>query len=340
MSPWSDTDWNAVRYTAETPNHVESYFLKATSADAERAFWLKATIFASADEPAGAKAEAWAVAFDHRGPQQCHVAVKHTVPHKKASFSDQGLGVDWQEPASGDRMHLEPGIARGAVTTRGDRIKWDLRFAGDDRPVVPFPFERMYTGPFPSSKLVTPYPDVRFEGELGVGDDSWSIDGWRGMQGHNWGRGHAEQYAWAHCNQWQEDSPTVLEAVSARVRVGPLLTPTLTVVSLRHEGQDYYFNQPLELLRAKGDIGLRRYRFQAASKVARIEGELEAEVDDFVGLYYANPQGEMTYCLNSKLASGRLRFEAEGKPPLDLTTKAAAFEAATKRSDHGVKMYV
>jgi hypothetical protein len=71
-----------------------------------------------------------------------------------------------------------------------------------------------------------------------------------------------------------------------------------------------------------------------------VEGLFEAPVEEFVGLYYPNPVGLTTYCLNSKLAAGRIRFEREGAAPLELRTEAAALEIGTKRSDHGVRMHV
>ncbi len=340
MTDSSLPDWNAVRFTPQSGDHVESYFLKATAPDAQRAFWVKATIFAAAAEPERAVAEGWAIAFYHRSADHRNVAVKHTVAFADASFSDRGLAIDWHAPNSTDAMHLEPGATGGAISTGRDTIGWDLSIADRAEPFVPFPYPQMYTGPLPSSKTVTPAPDARFSGHVDVGEDRWEIAGWKGMQGHNWGRGHAEQYAWSHCNQWDQGTELFLEALSARVRVGPLLTPVLTVICVRHQGVDYSFNRPLEMVRARGDIGLRRYTFSAQAKAAKLSGLFEASVEDFVGLYYRNPRGAMTYCLNSKLAAGRIRFEPEGLAPVDLTTRAAALEVGTKRADHGVKMAV
>ena len=64
------------------------------------------------------------------------------------------------------------------------------------------------------------------------------------------------------------------------------------------------------------------------------------DADDMVGLYYPNPHGPMTYCLNTKLARARVRFEASGRPPLLLTSRAAALEIGTRDDGHGVRMYV
>ncbi len=341
-------DWNACRFDPATrAGHVESYFLKANDPSGERAVWLKATIFASTAEPDRPVAEGWAIAFDRRGGAHRNVAVKHTVPYADASFGRGELSVRWTLPpaaGSGDGplegVEILPGSTRGDIAHREHRIAWTLRYDGDRRPIVPFPAAVMYTASLPKSKLVTPVPDARFNGEVTVDGEVWSLDGWRGMQGHNWGRGHADLYAWCHCNAWKEDAEFVLEGLSGQVRVGPVLSPLTTIVCVRHRGVSYDFNRPLEIYRASGDLSPRRWSFSAESKVASIEGIVEASADDQVGLYYANPGGAMTYCLNSKLAHARVRFEANGRAPLSLTSDAAALEIGTRRADHGVRMYV
>jgi hypothetical protein len=60
-----------------------------------------------------------------------------------------------------------------------------------------------------------------------------------------------------------------------------------------------------------------------------------------VGLRYENPDGAMTYCLNSKLASARLEVELRRSEPgrsFAVTSRAAAFEIGTRNPDHGVEM--
>ena len=338
-APWEGT-WNGTRYRADGRDHIESFFVKATAPDAGRAIWLKATIWASAAEPDRAVAEGWAIAFDHRGDQRRNVAVKHTIPFGEASLSNRDLAIDWQLSGSDDRLELRPGATSGVITTGDDRIEWQLSFAGDDRPMVAFPHARMYTGPLPKTKQVTPYPDVRMDGWVQVRDERWAIESWAGMQGHNWGSRHTELYAWCHCNHWEQDTELTLEAMSGRVRVGPVLLPMLSVVGVRYRGQDFPFNSLRQTVTTRADVGMRRYAFSAQGKSGHIEGLLEAEVDDFVGLYYRNPQGPTTHCLNSKLATGRIRFEPRGQAPIELATRAAALEVGTLRADHGVKMHV
>jgi len=341
-------DLNAVRYDpASRAGHVESYFIKANDPAGERAIWIKATIFVSRSEPDRPLAEGWAIAFDRRGGRARHVAVKHTLPFEATSFSRAGLGIHWTHPravaangARPDGLAIEPGKTEGRISLREHRIAWNLRFSTDAPPLVPFPYEGMYKAPFPKVKTCTPTPDARFEGEIFVDGERWDIDGFRGMQGHNWGRSHAEKYAWCHANIWDEDDDFILESMSARVALGPVSTPLITLVCVRPRGVAYDFNHPGDLVHATSDVGLRRWAFTASNSRARIEGEIEAKTHDFVGLFYPNPDGPMTYCLNTKLAHARVRFQPSGGTPLSLTSRAAALEIGTRDEEHGVRMYV
>jgi len=307
---------------------VESYFLKLNDREGRRALWLKATILVR-EGGTPRVAEAWAIAFDREGR---HVAAKQTVPMADARFASSGLDV------SVAGLSIAPGRVSGEVASGDHRITFDLSFSTDVPPLVPFPTERMYETALPSSKVVSPHPDARFRGHYAVDGERVEVDGWRGMQGHNWGTKHTELYAWGHCNQWDGDDDLVLEGFTGRIKVGPVLAPPVTIVCVRHRGVRYDFNAPLSLVRARGTIELRRWTFSAKSPLATVSGELWAETPDFVGLSYENPDGSITYCLNSKIARGRIRLSVRGRPDIEAMTRAAALEVATKDPAHGVTM--
>jgi len=206
--------------------------------------------------------------------------------------------------------------------------------------MVPFPMPGMYRAPLPRSKLVTPQPDLVFDGIATVDGQELRIDRWRGMQGHNWGSTHAEFYAWGHCNVWDHENGPVLEAVSARVRLGPVVTPMLTLICLRHEGMSYDLTSPRGWLRNRGEVDGRRWHFAGERAGVRVEADISGQAQDFVGLYYPNPDGRMTYCLNTKLAMARVRIVLPGREPSDWLTRAAAFEIGTRDPDHGIRMLV
>lgn len=296
---------------------MESWFVKLTHPTQPIALWLKATILIRRDGTA--VAEAWAIVFDRAAG---NVAVKQTVPLADAQFADDRLDCSVADLVMGE------GLVRGTVASGEHRVSADLAFTPGDRPLLLFGDERRYAGRIPSSKLLSPHPDSRFTGWLEVDGRRYDVSDWRGMQGHNWGSQHAFRYAWGHVNQWDGGDDAVFEGVRARVRVGPVLTPPVTFLCVRVGGREFAFSG-----RAAGEgafLGVRGWRFRARSGDALLTGEFDADPQDTVGLGYANPDGALTRCLNSKLAFGTVRLEEKGRVLLDATTHAAAFEVGTR----------
>lgn len=324
--------------------HVESWFLKANEPGGRRAIWLKATVFArppSADRshaPVPPVAEAWAIAFDR---ERGHVATKTTVPFSAARFSKGTLDVEV------DGCELSLGRARGAIASGARRIAWDLE-VGPERasPILHLPSVSLYDGAFPSTKLLSPLADGRVRGAITIdrGDGStpedWNVAEWPAMIGHNWGRAHARLYAWVHCNAWDDVEGLTFEAVSARVRMGPVLSPMATGVYVRYRGRSWDLNAGELFGRNRGSISLRRWEATARGQGISVHADLAAETDDFVGLHYPNPSGAMTYCLNTKIARARVELTLPGEGRLVATSRAAALEIGTRERQHGVRMYV
>jgi hypothetical protein len=379
MSPDAD-DWNLTRYDPAkldpAKGHLESTFIKLNDPSAPRALWVKLTIFAPTARTSGGPAyergrtvaEAWAIAFDHTAPEDAdagppsyrdgparksaaprHVAVKQTIPVEDAHLARERpvrlevASVKYETQGDG-RRHLVGEVVHGE-----SRVAFDVMLTPRDLlPLVHFPHPRMYEGAFPKTKLVSPIVDARADGEVNVvspsGTRHWEVSGWPAMQGHNWGTGHADTYAWAHVNAWNEieGKELTLEGFSGRVRLGKkILTPLVTMIAVRHRGVRYEATSIREMLRTRGTIdGLRRWTFSAHQADAVIEGSISLRDDDIVGLYYPNPDGEMTYCLNSKIARATLRFAAHDRSPLLLTSDAAALEIGTHDAAHGARMYV
>jgi len=310
---------------------VESWFLKANDPHGRRAIWLKWTIWAGSGGPRHAVAEAWAIAF---GGPQGHVATKTTVPFDRARFATSAIG------ASVDGCTLTADTARGRVETAGRAIAYDLTIASLEAPLVHFLKPWMYERGFPRQKIVSPIPNGRISGTVQVEGETWSLDSWPGMVGHNWGEGNSESYAWGHCNAWDDGDDVVLEGFSARVRAGGVLLPTTTALCLRHHGTSYMLSGFASLAKNQGSVSSRRWRFRGKGPRVSLQGEMWADTDDFVGLFYPNPDGTLCYCLNSKLAHAELTLWVEGRAPKTLRSQRAALELATRDPRHGVRMYV
>jgi len=317
-------NYDGLRFDPASNGHVESYFLKINDPKGERALWVKATILARSSMVAEPVAESWAIAFERGKPP---IARKSTVPFSRARFS-RGA-IDLELPSLS--------MTSSRVIGKHEGLSFDLGIEDRSAPLFHY-MPRFYEGRFPSSKLMSPMPNLVARGEARVGKETWKIDGWRGLLGHNWGRGHAFAYAWGHCNVWDEDVDLVFEGTSGRVRVGPVLIPTTTVLVVRLNGETHSLNHVSELARNKGSMTFRRWRFSARGPTLSVSGELFTETEDMVGLHYENPDGTMTYCLNSKLASARLSLEPRGSLPIVVNSRAAALEIGTRDPHHGVRM--
>ena len=329
-----------LQYEPGARGHVESFFFKANEPGGRRALWLEGTVLARKAKGVPPVAEAWAIAFDR---DKGHVATKTTVPLSRARFAHGTLDVEI------DGCALSLGRARGALATGWRRLAWDLAIGPAlAPPIVHLPSRALYRPDRPpGSKPVTPLADARASGIVhvhrglgpGGGEERWEVGDWPCMIGHNWGRRHAPLYAWLHCNAW--DVPDlVFEAVSARVRVGPMLSPMATAAFVRWRGERFDLNAPSALTRNRAVVSLRSWELDASHRGVRVACELAAETDDLVGLHYENPDRTMTYCLNTKLARARLELHLPDGRTLSATSRAAALEIGTRDPAHGVRMYL
>jgi hypothetical protein len=321
-----------VKYDPRAPRgHMESWFLKGNDPVGRRAVWLRWTIWASAAAPSRAVAEAWAIAF---GARPGHVATKSSVPFEQARFSPGGVDVEL------DGCTLTPRGARGRVESGGRSIAYDLRIESLEPPMEYLPARWMYEASWPKQKFASLSPNARITGTVSVDGEPWSVEGWPAMLGHTWGQGHSPVYAWGHCNAWDDGDDVVLDGFSARVKTGPVLSPMLTVACVRHHGVRYDLNRVASLVRNSGNVSARRWRFHAHGPRADVHGELWADTEDFVGLFYPNPDGAQLYCLNSKIAHAEVTLRIDGRAPKALRSSRAALEIMTSDPHHGVRMHV
>jgi hypothetical protein len=291
------------------PGHVESYFLRANDPRRPRALWLKQTILAPLDGPA--VAESWLLWFDaERGTTFAHRA---SHPFERARFEGDG------DPAvriETDSVVMDIGAlrgsARGSAIAAEGRASFDLAWSAEDapraRPLSILPYRVLRTGPFPRSKLLTPFPSLRFEGTLEVDGETVSLDGWSGMQGHNWGKEHAFEYAWGQCNfdgVEGGDDPNdrvMVEGFTGRVLVAKRPTPRMSALVVRRGAREFRFDQVFDYWRQSATVEKDRWELSLRSRDGEATLRMDASGKPMVCLGYANPDGALAYCFNSKLA--------------------------------------
>lgn len=324
---------NRARYRpGQKAGHYESFFQRANHPERPEAFWIRYTIFQPAGKPEQAEGELWAIHFD--GETHRHTAVKVEVPMARCAFAP-------------DRFHarvgdctLEPTRLVGQAASRGHEIGWDLGWAGE-APVLWFLPKNLYEARFPKAKSVVAWPEARYTGTLTVDGRDIPIAGWPGSQNHNWGVKHTDTYAWGQVVGFEGHPDSTFEAITARIKLGPLWSPWMTVVALRHEGREYLLNTIGASVKARG--AWRFFQWELASKNDEVEirATIEAQREDFVALTYRNPPGGTHTCLNSKIARAEVTIAPrEGAPVTLKSANRAAFEILTDRADHGVEVVV
>ena len=317
--------WNGARFrSGDRAGHYESWFQRANHPERPLAFWIRYTAFVPKGRPEAAEGERWAVWFD--GEQDRVVAAKDEVPIAECGFTPEGLHA-----TIGDSV-LRDGHLRGRV----DALGWDLTYAGDEPPLLLLP-RRFYDRGFPKAKAVVGTPHASYSGTMEVEGEVHTIDRWPGSQNHNWGVRHTDHYAWGQVSGFDDDPDAFLECSTARVKLGPLWTPWLTLLVLRTADAEYRLNGLGRALRAQGRFEYFDWRFASAEGEVAIEGRIHGRREAFVALPYRNPPGGTKTCLNTKIAACELTLRTGDTQRTLRSAHRAAFEIlCDDTTGHGV----
>jgi hypothetical protein len=229
-------------------------------------------------------------------------------------------------------------LGPGRLTGSAGAIAWDLEYGGDERPVLLLG-PKMYAGSFPKAKSLVPLPLASFRGSYTVAGRRVEVDGWTGSQNHNWGSQHTHRYAFGQVAGFDDAPESFLEVATVRARVaGPLMTPQLTTLVLRHDGAEHSLVSVRRAWRAKARYGYFHWDFATGDDQVHISGRISAERAAFVGLRYDNPPGGIKHCLNTKIGAAELtvRDRNSGRSQTLRTGNRALFEILTDDTEHGV----
>jgi len=322
---------NLARYRGQSQGHYESFFQRANHPTRPLAFWIRYTLFSPQAHPEQARGELWAVFFN--GETRQHLAVKQEFPFGECLFSAAEFQVQIGN-ARLDARHLQ-----GAVQARDRTIAWELSCSGTADPLLLLPL-RLYTARFPAAKSLVGLPLARYQGKLFLNGETVEIAGWTGSQNHNWGVRHTDRYAWGQVAGFDTHPESFLEVATAQLRLGPVWTPPITPLVLRHRGREYALNGLWQSIRARGAVDYFTWRFKSATAQTVIEGTLSAPAQAFVGLRYDNPPGGVKHCLNTEITACRVQIQdrAVGIQETLETRNRTAFEILTDDRTHGIPM--
>jgi hypothetical protein len=328
---------NDTRYQpGQRAGHYESFFVRGNHPSRPLAFWIRYTIFSPAGRPDLAEGELWAIVFD--GETGRHVAVKRATPIAACDFARDQFAVRVGAAA------LRAGRLAGEAASGGHTIGWDLAYRGAGVPLFLMPLASYARGGEGAKSLVG-LPLAVFTGRLVVDGTSLDVVDWVGSQNHNWGARHTDHYAWGQVAGFDGQPESFLEVATAGRRLGPLWSPFVTLLVLRHGGEEIALNTLTVPRQTRGAFTPFTWWFRAATSTVRIAGRISAPSDAFVALTYRNPPGGVKICLNSKIATGELTLarrvgNAWGAPERLVARERAAFEILGDHPDARVPVLV
>jgi hypothetical protein len=320
---------NFLRYRqGQRKGHYESYFIRANKANESKAFWIRYTIFNPKNAPEKAIGEIWAVYFDaNKQP----IAAKEEFPIGQTVLNHSNFNIKIGASS------LDSVQAQGKAL----QLSWDLKYKTEEKPLFFLPLN-FYDLPFPKAKSLVPQPFSVFNGTLKCENELIEIKDWVGSQNHNWGEKHTDYYAWGQVAGFDNAPDTFLEIITAQLKVGPVKTPMMTMLVLRHKGKEYRLNQVKNWVSSKGKFKYFDWTFECWDKNVKISGSIHAPAEAFVGLRYYNPPGGDKYCLNTKIASCDIRIQEKDKIGLNEslhTEFRCAFEILTDdKTSHGIEI--
>jgi hypothetical protein len=306
----------------------ESFYLRACDPAARRGVWIRYTVH---KEPgADPHASLWFCLWDPENGAPYAV---------KQSFSATALGSGDSDLIRIADATLTRRGAAGAADGEGRHADWELTIDARADPLTHLPYDRMYSGPLPKTKTLSPAPVARFGGRITAGDRTVEADGWVGMLGHNWGAQHAERWIWMHgvgFDSGAADS-TWIDAAIGRVKVGPVTTPWIGNGELSLGGTRYRLGGLDKVRSLKVEETPNRAHFVLPGDGISVKGEVGADRSDFVGWIYSDPDGGRHNTANCSIASMKLTVERDGAEPVELSTAGGAvYELGMRETDHGI----
>ena len=311
---------------AQARGHYESFYLRASHPTEPLGIWIRHTVHKA---PGGhATGSVWFTLFEADGPQ----ASKVTVGEDQLSVPDGGyIRVGEAE--------IAPGHAAGSVASDRLSPSWDLTFEDGAPAFRHLARGWMYTAPVPRTKTLSPHPSTTFSGTVSVGDRSISVDGWRGMVGHNWGAEHAERWIWTNGMGFDGHPDAYLDAAIGRIKLGRLTTPWIGNGVLFVDGSLHRLGGPGRVRATVVRETAQGAQIALPGKGVRVTGRVGAELSRFVGWEYADPDGDGHEVVNCSIASMTLTVERDERPPIELHTEhGATFELGMRESSHGVPL--
>jgi hypothetical protein len=281
---------------ARGASHYESVYVVLTHPTRPQAAWIRTTV---KHQPGGAVTGAlWLTWFSEAGVRAGKLDDLPVHPG--------GLGVVVGDASQG------PGGTRGRLAVAGLAATWEVEFISRAPSLEHLSPGWLYRSPVPRTKATSPVPDFEARGALVIDGTEIIVDGWTGMVGHNWGTEHADTWCWLRAGGLGPDGDGWLDAVLARVRVGPVRSPWTGFGVLA--GADGRRERLGGLIRRGASVGIRPDGAEVVLTGAHLRVTTRATISlpTTVGWMYADPAGGVHEVVNSSVAAMSVDVERDG----------------------------
>jgi hypothetical protein len=307
----------------------ESFYLRAVSPTEPVGVWIRHTVSKPPGRPA--RGSVWCTVFDAaRGRPFMHKLSSATLSVPAGDWISVGGAGEGEQGAT-----IGPQAASGAC---GD-ARWSLRVAAQEPQLHHLPRRWLYRAPLPRTKLTSPTPLGRFDGELHLPGRRIVLDGWRGMVGHNWGAEHAERWIWLHGVDFAQAPEAWLDVALGRVKIAGRMTPWVANGALSIGGQ----RVRLGGLAARGlrvDEGAGGCTLSLPGEHGmKLEVRARAPAQTAAGWRYGDPHGGAGHdVVNCSIAALELAVTMPGERSARRLSSAhgGVYELGMRERDHGV----
>ena len=324
--------------------HYEVWFLTLTDRQNKTGYWIRYTLESPEPGHGPPYAELWFCRSDGNDPG-ANFGFHRRFDISQLSCQHRPFVL---RVGPGELGH---GHATGSLSGDGHDVSWDLCWEGLQTTHRLLP-SVIYSNPLGLAEtvLLSPNHSIFVSGTIVIDGQRISLQKVPGGQSHLWGKKHAYGWAWARCNAFDQHGdgpqPAVLEALTVRMRRGPLVVP-LSVLSLYPEGLKaseiafrHFTNMPL----ISADYRTGQYVISARGLCHAVDAQFQCSAADMVRTEYVDPDGSPAYNHYAGTASCTVHLKSRPHPlrPFEVvrtwhSDRGAQFEWAGRAGDSQVQ---
>jgi hypothetical protein len=333
---------NVRRWDGQRRGHYEVWYLTLNDPGSRDGYWIRYTLEAPLDGHGEPYAQLWFARFDSSGVADGArtFGINRKFPIASMVATGGAPGEPFSVSIGGNKLAHD--CAKGALSGDGHSAEWDLRWTAAPKTLHQFPTFLYRGGGLAQTTVLSPNVDVVINGTITVDGKRFDLRDARGGQTHLWGKKHAYEWAWGHCNAFDDAPRAAFEVLSVRLMRRGFKLPPMTIATLWLDGEEIALNRIEQALLAPSyEHGTGRFRFVARSFTERLEGEFSCRPEDLVRASYTDPDGEPSYCHNSCIGDLRLTLSRRVRGRWKETARLVAprrghFEVAGRTRDAAV----